>query len=116
MILFGHENNRCPLAACPRPGSVAATRRRGGSQRDAADRGGPEVRTFALGVARGPLPEALGPDSPEASPPGVRTGSGGGAPVAVRGIPGDPPGGQAGGGGGSLGGGGGGAARSTDGD
>src|SRR3989304_3392294 len=44
MILFGHENNRCPLAACPRPGSIAATRRRGGSQRDDADRGGPGLR------------------------------------------------------------------------
>src|SRR4030067_1057764 len=45
MILFAHENNRCPLAACPRPGSVAATRRRGGSQRDDADRGGPGLRS-----------------------------------------------------------------------
>src|SRR3989304_1231256 len=45
MILFGHENNRCPLAACPRPGSIAATRRRGGSQRDDADRGGPGLRS-----------------------------------------------------------------------
>src|SRR3989337_1022484 len=44
MILFGHENNRCPFAACPRPGSVAATRRRGGSQGDDGDGGGPVLR------------------------------------------------------------------------